>query len=319
MSPPAEQTGDAAQGAFGHVVGLVDALAWPLAIGILVVMLRKPLTRFLEQVGGRIKASSAFQVSIELVTVPTPPNPWSSQELYEGDALIGGAVSTTTVMELFKRIQHTESWKYLIADVKNGKFWLISRLYLFCVILQNLRALECVVFVKTSDAARQRFIGVALAQDVSRALAARYPWLDQELAKAWSQTAPPRITEPLTPKAAEDIVNAFIGSIQATEQPANLDEWECLREGELWEHTKWLTTTRLNTAFDSVITRRDEAAVVSTPDTPRSALAQAILRRQGAFVALTNEEGGFKDLVDRTAVLERLAATVRDAPAEPDT
>jgi hypothetical protein len=253
-------------GAFGHIIGLTNALAWPLVTGGLVFMLRDPLSHFLGGIAGRIKSFSAFQLSVELVTVPRPPNPWSNIELPAGADLAGGAVTSTTIMELFKRIRRNEPWRYLVADVKDGKFWLLSRLYVFTAILQHLRAVQCVVFVETSDGSRQRFLGIALADDVLRTLAALHPWLDDVFSHSWLAKGSYR--KPLDIESAEGIVNSFINDprIQSSSAPSNPNEWESLRPGQLWEHTRWMTRSIVNTVFDGVLVRHDEVAVVRTPD-----------------------------------------------------
>jgi hypothetical protein len=165
-------------------VELVKALAWPLAVGLALLIFRRPLSRFFEQIAGKITKVSVFDVAIELATVPSGPTPWLDPGVYAGTELFGGDVTTTTIMDLFARIRDDTAWNYLIVDLKNGRHWLESRLYLFTTILQQMGGLRCVIFVRSSQNRYRRFLGIAAPEDVRRALAGKYAWLRTVLDKS---------------------------------------------------------------------------------------------------------------------------------------
>lgn len=121
------------------IVEFIKVVAWPLAFVLAILIFRKPLTHFLNELAPRITKVSAFEVSIELATVPSPPVPWADPTLFEGPNLTGGDPTTTTIMELFERIYEDTVWHYLIVDIGTGRSWLTSRLFLFTVLAVSFR------------------------------------------------------------------------------------------------------------------------------------------------------------------------------------
>lgn len=165
-----------ARASLKDVAEVVKALAWPLAVAVLLLLFRRPLSRFMEQIAGKITKVSVFEVSLELATVPSAPTPWLDPQVWAGTELFGGAVTTTTIMTLFERIRDDTVWEYLIVDLKDGRSWLESRLYLFTALLQQMGGLRCVIFVRSTESEYQRFIGMARPEDVRSALEKKYLW-----------------------------------------------------------------------------------------------------------------------------------------------
>jgi len=303
---------------FKDLVELIKAIAWPLVIAVTLIAFRKPLTRFIEELGKRTTKLSAFDFSIEFATVPSPPAPWSDPTMYESSNLIGGNVTSTTIMELFQRIRDEKSsptWQYLIVDIETGKRWLISRLFLFTVILRYMLGLRCVVFVETRRAYRMRLLGIANPELVRVALAERYPWLDEALVKAWSDQQIPVLAETLPKDKAELIVNSFImdSRIRRGDDPQDQDNWAQLGNQQVWEHTRWLNSERIIDDLQGVLYERDVSQVVDSPVTSVTKRNEAVLRHEAPFVALVSNRGEFKGLVDRQALLERVAAHISES------
>ena len=308
------------------LITLVTGIAWPIVAVIALLVFHKPLARFVEELGKRTTKFSAFDISIEMAPVPNPPAPWEDPTIYEGSNLTGGAFTTTTVMELFQRIRDGTTWHYLIVDIGDGKRWLISRLFIFTVILRYMGGLSCVVFVETKNEHSKRLLGITHPEKIRIALAQRYPWLDQALVNAWVEQQVPVLTGPLMKDKAESIVNGFIADekIQYVQQPKNedeelenediwedelgdQDEWEQLGDQGLWEHTKWLDIEILNRDLRGAFYDRDISQFADSPDISDGERNSALLRRQVPFIALINEKGEFKGLVDRQNRLEKLA------------
>jgi hypothetical protein len=297
---------------FKDLIELFKVIVWPTVVGVALFGFRRPLALFLEDLGKRATKFSAFEVSIELATVPSPPAPWEDPTIYESSSLTGGVVTNTTIKELFQRI-HDEAawptWQYLIVDVENGRRWLISRLLLFTVVLQHMRGLRCVVFVETKDEFHRRLLGIAKPEGVRRAIANRYPWLDDSLVKAWMSQQIPVLAEPLPKQTAESIVNSFVQDVNIqTSQDPQSPEWQRLGSQSVWEHTKWLDAQRLNEDLREVFYDRDASKFLVSPDIPSGERSKAVLRREVPFVALVNDRGEFKDLVDRQLLLNKVAA-----------
>lgn len=291
------------------IIQLFKIMTWPLVVLVIVLILRKPLIQFVSELGKRATKLSAFEVSVEFATVPSPPTPWSDPSIYESSNLLGGNVSSTSIMELFRRTGDFPRWHYLVVDIEAGRRWLISRLFLFSVILRYMHNLKCVVFVETRDENRQRFLGIAKPEMVRLTIAQNYPWLDQALVEAWSRQNFPVLSEPLARDAAENIVNIFIedSRVRKREDPQNQDDWEQLGDQPVWEHTKWLDSARINKDMRGVFYDRDQSQFIDSPETSTSKRTEAILRRQSPFVALVNNKGEFKGLVDRQVLLDKVA------------
>ena len=95
----------------------------------------------------------------------------------------------------------------------------------------------------------------------------------------------------------------------------NSSEWITLSTPTptAWEHAKWLDGASLERELYGVL---DDSCAPTLLDAPAAKQVQAVLRRKGAFVALVEEGGRFKSLVDRQALLdqvtERLVAILDD-------
>jgi len=304
------------------VVELAKALVWPSVLVLALIVFRKPMSRFVEQIAGKITKVSLFEVAIELATVPSTPTPWLDPNIYAGSELFGGAVTTTTIMDLFKRIRDDVVWNYLIVDLEEGQAWLESRLYLFTIILQRMGGLRCVVFVSSAQGLLRGFLGLAEPGQVQRALADKNPWfqniLDKAAAEALAENNMPlSMLDPMPKKLAEAISNKFIfdPNMQVTVDPKNL-EWSQLGSSGSWDHSRWLTLERFNKNLRSAIFDVELSQFEDTPDTPPENRTRAVLRRRLPFVALVNQRGEFKRLIDRQVVIEQVAAKLGDPTSE---
>jgi len=316
---------DRTQWSFKDFVELVKTLAWPLAFALALALFRRPLSRFLEQIAGKITKLSVFEVAIELATVPSAPTPWLDPGVFAGTELFGGAVTTTTIMDLFKRIRDDTVWNYLIVDLEDGRHLLESRLYLFTTILQQMGRLRCVIFVETHQGYFGRFLGIARPDDVRRALGEKYTRFRPLFLKSFSnalwetfqckQEAAVALDGPLSKDLAEAISGKFIfdPDMQVTQDPQN-PEWSKLEPANAWDHSHWLTIERFNKDLRSVLFDFDLSQLADTPETPVDERTRALLRRQVPFVAMVNRQGEFKRLVDRQVLIEQVAAKLGAEP-----
>ncbi len=157
---------------------LAGVLAWPLVVGIFLFGFRKSLATFLDRLAGRVTKLSVFNVSIELAALPAPPLAWSDENIQQNSELAGGEVYSTAITELFGRIGVTTPWDYLMVDIKDGHFWLVSRVFIFTVFLQAMRGVKSVAFVASQGEHHRQFIGLASPDTVRATLSGEYSWLD---------------------------------------------------------------------------------------------------------------------------------------------
>jgi len=303
---------------FKDLVEIIKSLAWPVVVAIALLAFRKPLARFIAELGGRAQKLSVFQVSVEFAKIPIPPLPWSDPAIYQSHTLIGAAdVETSTIDGLFQRMSDDKPWPYLVVDIGTGHRWLISRVFLFTVIFRYLRDLRCVVFVETKDELFKKFLGMTKPEKVRVALAKKYSWLDDALIKAWSSEKVPVLAESLAKDKAQNIVNTFLKdpNIRQSTKPAQ-GEWTQLSTktpgSDEWEHTKWLDINSVKEDLLETFVDWDTSHFVDSRDTSASKRNRAMVRRKTPFVALVNDRTEFKGLVDRQGFLDKLASHMED-------
>lgn len=314
-------------------LNLVRTLIWPAVVVVFLLVFRRQLGRFLEDLGSRVQKLSFAQISIELAVVPEGKR---LVVLNDMGQLTQASYFLSGGSDLLKQIRSTEPYDYAVFDLKGGRGWLTSRLFIFATMLERMRGLRCCVFVDSSGAAAGSFVGAAAPSAVRWALAREYPWLERAYVQAYSAIFPGPAGElPMPPGAAplpheatvrissaagalttahaERLVLGFVNhpSIhpqdQAQEPPEDeRDQWVVLRlNGETyWEHAKWLSRSLLKDVLGDVLTTQ---AVRASATDRGERVTRAVLRAEASFVALVDRRGTFIDLVDRLALLEELA------------
>lgn len=287
-------------------IQLIKSLAWPLVVIIALIMLRKPLTTFLSSLGGRVTKLGVFQVSLELATLPAPPSPWSDPNLMESSKMTGDDVSGTALMTLFQRIQETSKWEYLIVDVKDGRFWLLSRVFIFTVFLEAMQGLKCVVFVETTNSHYRKLIGVASPDAVRSLLVREFPWFEDALTASQQTYNIPLLTPSVSPKNAGDIIRGFIEQPDMRENalPALPEKWTRLGTQSIWEHTEWLTTKNKDRYLRRSFYEWDSSHYIDTPAARPESRTKELLSRKAPYIALVNSRLEFQGLVDRARLIE---------------
>ncbi len=343
---------------FADLVRLIQAIAWPVVVLTVAVLFRREIANFVQGLGGRISRLSAVGVTLELAA--TEPAKEALRELLKeikepsstGPAPRSGEPS---LLELAKASAPAD---YIIIDLREGRAWLTSRLYLFAVVLPPVLALRCFVFIGTRGPVPRYFLGLASPESVARALERRYSWLRQAMFEAhlrplieiydskryvsWNPynfsdntkaslksliegSAPEKWDLPQA-DALGEIVQALVDPIDLF-QPGQVETFVArfLKNPELrrphntevlekdWvhldkvdEHAHWIGDERhLLDLFGDDLRREP---VVDDSKTDDEALRKAVLRKRGGFVAVTDPEGRFIRLIDRAALLEKVAA-----------
>lgn len=294
------------------IIELIHAIAWPLVVGVTFLVYREQLSTFVTGLSQRVTKLSAFEISIELAELPSPPLPWSDPRIPQGSEMIGGDVASTTLMTLFDRIGKDYPLEYLIVDIKDGKFWLVSRVYIFTVFLQAMCGVKCVVFVESNNEHYRRLIGLAPADSVVNALRGTYPWLEKALSNAMINQKTAFLEASIASSKAGEIIREFIEQpeMRKRDLPDPSDKWTQLGEHPIWEHTEWLTREKLTAYLRRIFFDWDLSHYMDTPGIKADDRIRELLLREAPYIALVNSKGGFKQLLNRNKLLEQVARSI---------
>ncbi len=304
----------------GNIIDLVGVVAWPAVVVTAVLLLRKPLSSFLEGMGRRATKLSILQLfAIELSEVPEFRPAWSGLYLSDVRQPSPAAEFSSGAEALFEQIKDETASDYAVVDLGEKDKWLTSRLFIFAVMLERMRGLRCFVFLETSGGVRRRFVGMATPGVVRWSLAMEYPWLESALANAYSVGPAAHqvrsVHGALGPWEANGVVRVFLEKIQTqqaeeAENPAAQENTEWVRVkssqgNQTWEHASWLDGASL----ESILGRENikKSRMPHSPDTPVEERAKMVLRREGSYVAVVEDGDVFRTLIDRHALVEQIA------------
>lgn len=301
-------------------VDLLKAWAWPTFAFFAVCLLRKPLAILVAQIAKRARKLSVYELSVEFATIPELSSTWKAGSA-DVRQLTPATVFDSFSQSLFQELLRPGLADYAVVDLGNGRKWLTSRLFIFALVLGRVRGLRAFVFVETSSVTRKRFLGIATALDVHRALGAQYPWLEEAQQKAaasqyntpaaevpgvsrFSNQSPILGSDPLR---VGGFVNAFVSNLQRTSTPPPDESSSYLEIGtspQIWERTNWIDGEQLERDLSGGLAYTYCEEILDQPATP---LVNAILSRNGDFVAVVDRDRRFLRLVDRRALLDNLA------------
>jgi hypothetical protein len=170
--------------AMHDLVDLVDALAWPVAIGLALILYRDQIGPFLGSLGGRIKSVSVLGVALELTELRSV----EMSSVNQIDQLIAAPVFESSGVDPLAAQHGGTDIDYAIIDLGKGRSWLSSHLYIVALLLErSTTRMQYFVFVSGVDQHRYHFEGVAELGRIRWALAQQYPWLEQAFAQAYSE------------------------------------------------------------------------------------------------------------------------------------
>jgi hypothetical protein len=338
--------------AFQDIVSLLQALAWPAVVVVVVLSFRKELPKLVQALGGRISGLSAVGISFEFAAAePAPDTLHLLDQIKEPSST--GPPPPSGVKSLLELANSSPRADYLIIDLREGRSWLTSRLYLFSVVLPSVLGVRCFVFVGTNERVPRSFLGLSSPESVARALETRYTWLRKAMVQAqlqalitgtppsryisWSphgdaEAAMKRLVQPvnqgnwdvphaealdeiirglvspidlLQPGQVERFVNQFLHSpeLRRPHTGATLPDWVHLDTVD--EHAEWIKDERhlLDLLGDAL--RHDQ--VVDNSTNEQDVIEKAVLRKRSSFVAVTDSQGRVDRLIDRAALLEKIA------------
>jgi len=301
------------------VVDVIKALAWPAVVAFALYLFRRPLVDLVAQVARRAKKFTVYEVSVELATLPELSATWAvgSQDVRQ---LTSAQFFDSASQTLFQELLKPQGADYAIVNLGSGQKWLTSRLFIFALILGAVARLRAFVFLETAGGVRRRFLGVATPASIHEALARQYPWLEEAQLRAAAGQYPvtqndtagvsrfsnqPPIFSGTDSWPVTNFVKSFIEGIQRSTTPPAAETGSHLQIGTcplVWERTHWIDGERLERDLAGCL---QYAWCEDAPDKPRSSLAEAILRRSDAFVALVDPDRRFVGLVDRNLLLDQ--------------
>jgi hypothetical protein len=344
------------------LINLVHAVAWPIVALMLGIIYRRELPGLAQALGARISRLSAVGITVELVAAKPVAETVRVRldEIREPSST--GPPPPSGIQSLLELVKSSPSSEYLVIDLRDGKAWLTSRLYLFASVLPLVLGLRCFVFVGNRGPIPRHFLGLALPDLVARALEKRHPWLreakvatqlhpllggevsnryiswtpfgDSETARKllsagqWDVTQAEALSvivqsliSPIDlfgPGQVEQFVNRFLNNpnlrrphdapsgdagIKPAEQVLN-DDWVKLDKTD--EHARWIEGEQH--LVDLLGNNLSRQKIILDPNALDEVLVKSVLRQQGNFVAATDAEGRFDHLIDRGALLDKVAA-----------
>jgi hypothetical protein len=329
------------------IVGLIKGLAWPIVVLVVAVTYRHELAKLAQALSGRISRVSLVGVTVDLVA--SKPGEASLRVLDElQNTSTVGPAPTSGVPSLVELAKLSSPADYLVIDLRGGKSWLTSRLYLCAEVIAPLLEARSLVFVGTRGPVPRYFLGFASPKSVAGALETRYDWMrkikiETQLRPLFRGQAPNRYRSwyPAPPTEAaiarlgpglyddqraaalEEIVRSLVKEVfesdsvesfinEFLENPDmrrphidGLQDRDWVQLDQVDEHARWIEDERrlLDLFADGFV--RQQVVVDQTTDS--DALVKTMLHHKGGFSAITDAEGRFKNLVDRVALLEKIA------------
>jgi hypothetical protein len=132
--------------------------------------------------------------------------------------------------DLAAQLLRADKIDYAQIDLRDGRSWLASRLYIFADLLRRQRGLRCIVFVERGGTPGGRFIGLADPADVILAMNSRFGWFKEALGGAYGFATPVSqilTSEGLNPTLAQQVATNFLShpDIQWTSGERILGPW----------------------------------------------------------------------------------------------
>jgi hypothetical protein len=249
------------------------------------------------------------------MALPSPaPEPWLNPGIWAADQLAGGEVNTTTRLTLFKALEGPAHWDFIVVDIGDGKRWLASRLFIFSILLKELRGLRSVVIVESAAQVKRKLLGITTPDEVRSSLAARYPCFDKQLIEAVNVAAVAVFRNRISLDQAQELLNVFLDGLQSRLPPdQNGLEWSEIETGHLWEASPWLTRKKVNSDLSSTFYDLHESTIERASVHADLDLYTDVMRCQEPFVAIVNAQGEFLDLFYKQAIVDRFVDLLNGA------
>ena len=294
--------------AWDKATALSEKLIWPITIGAILFAFRKPLKRFVEEIGNRGGEISIGAIGIKL--------PVAEKASISGDDLLFFKTADPTTIAndsakttLLKMLRDPSPREYVVINLGTGKEWLSSRLFIFALMLQRMKAIHCVVFLEGSV---PKFLAAATPDAIRWSIAETQPWLERAYANAYVSSIP--IYMPgdsfvrsrcgaVDPEVADTLIRNYIQLIclPGSEIPPVGDESEWVTLKNAMEHGSWLSGKHVQNIIGEAL-----CTDVIQESNDRGNEARALLQCTAPYVARLKSTGEFLSLVDRSKFVNEL-------------
>jgi hypothetical protein len=312
------------------ILAFAGTAIWGFLALVALIVFREPIARFLSTVGGRLSKISVAGIELELAKTPSAQlsSDAASFGSMDSQQLASDSYSQTLKNALQGRpVPHS----YAIIDLGTGKSWLISRLFIFAVMLRLVRDVRCFVFVSGSGSPRQ-YLGTIAVEDIRWTLARLYPWLERIFAKAykdqlWQPPSPPTPAKPITTQGF-GMLDKDLAAVVAHEYVLLLkDNWKgesafpnvtaeanystflpempadfWVQVGTSKEYGAWIDADLFLRDFDGVILTERILQRTSNEEKVRK-----VVGLTAPYLAVVGDSGEFISLIERCKVLEEVA------------
>jgi hypothetical protein len=302
------------------ILSTLVGYAWPLVTIAALIIYRKSIGEFL-----RTSSTRATEIGF---------GSWASIKLPEVNQASQVPPNTIRALDSQFWFESSGQWfkeflsssgtsEYALLNLGDGDQWITSRLYIFAVMLQRMKALKCIVFTRDLPSGKIKFLGCATPDSVRWALAFNQPWLETAFVQAYSAQVgmnPPlgapqipllRADGSIEPSNAEMIVSSYIRSLidppTSASHFSKPEEWVDIKTG--WEHASWVNEDNLR----RLITRNlwEDAIEARTDDSPEQKKLEVkrVVSKSAPYVA-TLSNGSYNSLVSRLALAAEIAQAI---------
>ena len=291
---------------------LVEKIAWPAVAVFGLILLHRPIARFLDVVGQRATKISIGSLGIDLPTMNQAQLGEDVLTFRTEDALM--IVSSSAKRSLFNMFEQPGKFEFVAINLGRGQSWLSSRLFIFAIMLQRMKSLRCIVFLGAGPDTETQFLGATTPEKVRWGLARLQPWLETAYAQAYQQSttlgkfAIQNESGGLDPNIAEQIVRAFLSVLINAPVGTVMDnrEWVVFASNQQPEHATWLSKDYLEDGLGHILWKD---AIVASNNKDE---ARALLRRSAPLVARVKRNREFISLIDRVSFLDEAMNKISD-------
>ena len=297
--------------ALSDYIRLIEILIWPVITLIILWVYRKPIKEFIKNIAPKISKISLFGITLELSKTKELKPSWTPEDNIDFRKLTAAInFNDSYTHTLMDTITSNIDADFAIVDLNIGKSWLTSRLYIFAIVFEMVTLMKCLVFVGSDN----QFIGYANLKEIRRSLADKYPWLEDAFARAYSTHFGLHtniLLDIKNPNHISDLVQTYLSTIQDYSPGTELQNWlsRTTETGIVYEKTQWINKQRLQFDLGGVI---QDSYIQDSSYIQEEEKLREILRQDGEFVALVEESGRFKTLIDRKLLVERSIKKIVD-------
>jgi hypothetical protein len=301
------------------LLSALAAYSWPIVVLLGLILFRKSIASFLETISRR-----ATEIGVGLASIKLP-------EAKEAETLQANVIRE---VKTDSWVESSSSWfqafassaansEYALLNLGNGDEWITSRLFIFAVMLQRMKSLKVIVFIRIEDSGDRTFLGCASPEGIRWALAIAQPWLETTFAKAYAEMLttvlpqfspyPVAISGAIAPSHAQILISNFISGLRdygpnTLPKPDPLN-WIALEGKPGQEHATWVNESSLQQLIgihlwrDAVEKRTDDS------DAQKKSEVRRVVGKSAPYVALLSN-GSYKSLVNRIALLAEIGESV---------